>query len=47
MSGRNLGRLLGSLLVLAALVGGSFVGDLWGLGDAQTMDIIWNMPAPR
>jgi hypothetical protein len=45
MSGRRLGRLLGSLLALGALAGGVFVGDVWDLGDAQTMDFIWNMPA--
>ncbi|MFC4018300.1 hypothetical protein ACFOW4_10100 [Micromonospora sp. GCM10011542] len=47
MSGRTLGRLLGSFLVLAALIGGVFVGDVLGIGNAQTMDVIWNMPAPR
>ncbi|MEU9507575.1 hypothetical protein AB0D32_14985 [Micromonospora sp. NPDC048170] len=47
MSGRRLGRLLGSLFVLAALASGVLVGDLWGLGDLQTADVIWNMPAPR
>ncbi|WP_431876679.1 hypothetical protein [Micromonospora marina] len=43
MSGRRLGRLLGSLLVLAALVGGSVGGvDLGGInGGIQTLDIVW------
>ncbi|WP_158554066.1 hypothetical protein [Micromonospora deserti] len=47
MSGRRLGRLFGSLLALAALAGGVFVGDFWEFGGLQTMDVIWNMPAPR
>ncbi|GAA2186148.1 hypothetical protein [Micromonospora lupini] len=47
MSGRTLGRLLGSFFVLAALAGGIFVGDVLGNGNAQTMDVIWNMPAYR
>jgi hypothetical protein len=37
MSARRLGRLLGSVLMLAALVGGIFVGDL-GSGDASVND---------
>lgn len=45
MSGRRMGRLLGSFLVLAALVGGVLVGNGWDLGGAQAMDVIWNMPA--
>jgi hypothetical protein len=37
-----LGRLLGSLLVLVALVGGVGGVDLGGFaGDAQTSDLIW------
>ncbi|MCX4389390.1 hypothetical protein OG777_21010 [Micromonospora peucetia] len=47
MSRRKLGRLLGSLFALAALASGVLVGDLQGLGDLQTADVIWNMPAPR
>jgi len=46
MSGRKLGRLLGSFLVLTAAVAGVFVGDAWG-EYAQTADVIWNMPAPH
>ncbi|MGW4498489.1 hypothetical protein ACWENR_07715 [Micromonospora sp. NPDC004336] len=45
MSGRKPGRLLGSLLVLAALASGVVVGDLSTLGEARTMDWIWNMPS--
>ncbi|MEU1758776.1 hypothetical protein [Micromonospora sp. NPDC005652] len=43
MSGRRLGRLLGSLLVLAALMGGGVGGvDFDGInGGLQTLDIIW------
>ncbi|SCG14082.1 hypothetical protein GA0070610_0276 [Micromonospora echinofusca] len=41
MSGRRLGRLLGSLFALAVLASGVMIGDF------QTADIIWNMPAPR
>ena len=33
MSARRLGRLLGSVLMLAALVGGIFVGDFGADGD--------------
>jgi len=47
MSGRRLGRLLGSLLALAALASGVLVGDIWGAADFQNADVIWNMPAPR
>ncbi|MCL7459160.1 hypothetical protein AB0I85_02085 [Micromonospora echinofusca] len=47
MSGRRLGRLLGSLFVLAALASVVWVGDAWGSAEAQLGDIIWNMPAPR
>ncbi|MEH0973019.1 hypothetical protein V6U77_18015 [Micromonospora sp. CPCC 205546] len=47
MSRRKLGRLLGSLFALAALASAVMIGDLQGLGDLQTADIIWNMPAPR
>ncbi|WP_433535777.1 hypothetical protein ACQPZK_28080 [Micromonospora sp. CA-249363] len=46
MSGRTLGRLLGSFLVLTAIAAGVFVGD--GMdGYMHTADIIWNMPAAR
>ncbi|WP_198041467.1 hypothetical protein [Micromonospora chokoriensis] len=45
MSGRTLGRLLGSFLVLTALAV-VFAGDPWS-GQMQTADVIWNMPAPR
>ncbi|MEV0001014.1 hypothetical protein AB0H28_01840 [Micromonospora sp. NPDC050980] len=38
MSGRRLGRLLGSLLVLAALLAGSSV---IGSTEAQLGDVIW------
>ncbi|WP_256443143.1 hypothetical protein [Micromonospora sp. U21] len=42
MSGRRLGRLLGSFLVLAALFGGVGVVDLGGTsGSAQTADLVW------
>ncbi|MFG2057837.1 hypothetical protein ACGFI9_27830 [Micromonospora sp. NPDC048930] len=48
MSGRRLGRLLGSLLAFAAVLSGFLVGEGGvDLGNAQTADIIWNMPAPR
>ncbi|MEU4774042.1 hypothetical protein [Micromonospora sp. NPDC023633] len=47
MSGRRLGRLLGSLFALAALASVVLGGDLWETGDLQTADVIWNMPAPR
>ncbi|MEW1586874.1 hypothetical protein AB0283_15685 [Micromonospora vinacea] len=46
MSGRTLGRLLGSFLVLSALAAGVFVGDSWD-GYMHTADFIWNMPAPH
>ncbi|MEH0927877.1 hypothetical protein [Micromonospora sp. CPCC 205558] len=44
MSGRRLGRLFGSLLILAAVFGGIGGVDLGsGLeGGAQTADIIWH-----
>jgi hypothetical protein len=43
MSGRRLGRLLGSLLVLAALVGGVGGFDFDGsAGGLQTLDLIWH-----
>ena len=45
MSGRTLGRLLGSLLVLAA-VAGAF-GILPGTGAEQLADIVWTMDTPR
>lgn len=42
MSGRRLGRLLGSLLVLTALLGGLFGTDLLGSdGAAQLTDVVW------
>ncbi len=41
MSGRRLGRLLGSLLLLAALFGGSAAADPAVSPDAQMVDIIW------
>ncbi|MER7331219.1 MULTISPECIES: hypothetical protein [unclassified Micromonospora] len=44
MSGRRLGRLLGSFLALAAVAGGVFVGDASNVGDAQLLDFVWNMP---
>lgn len=42
MSGRRLGRLLGSLLVLAALLSGvgGFVDD-GSAGRAMTQDFVW------
>ncbi|SCE77575.1 hypothetical protein GA0074695_1020 [Micromonospora viridifaciens] len=43
MSGRRLGRLLGSLFVLAALVAGaSGFGFDGSTGDAQTQDYVWH-----
>lgn len=43
MSGRRLGRLLGSLLVLAALIGGVGGVDFDGsTGGAVTEDLVWN-----
>ncbi len=45
MSGRTLGRLLGSLLVLAAIAGA--FGILPGTSSAQLADIVWTMDAPR
>ncbi|MGV9215862.1 hypothetical protein ACTFTM_28755 [Micromonospora sp. RB23] len=43
MSGRTLGRLLGSFLVLTAIAAGVFVSD--GVdGHMYTADFIWNMP---
>ncbi len=47
MSGRRLGRLLGSMLVFAAVMSGVLVGAGPELGDMQTADVIWNMPATR
>ncbi len=41
MSGRRLGRLLGSLLILAALVGGVGGFDFDGSTGAQTQDYVW------
>lgn len=41
MSGRKLSRLLGSLLLLAALFGGSVAADPAVSGHAQLVDIIW------
>ncbi|WP_405429464.1 hypothetical protein [Micromonospora sp. NBC_00617] len=42
MSGRRLGRLLGSLLLLAAVLGGSFGSDAFaGSGHAQLTDVVW------
>ncbi|MET7876983.1 hypothetical protein [Micromonospora profundi] len=41
MSGRRLGRLLGSLLLLAAVLGGlQGAGSLSG-GKAQLADVVW------
>ncbi|MEU5906619.1 hypothetical protein [Micromonospora sp. NPDC047527] len=40
MSGRRLGRLLGSLLLLAAVLGGLGAGSLSG-GKAQLADVVW------
>ncbi|MFF5181639.1 hypothetical protein ACFY2Q_26715 [Micromonospora sp. NPDC000316] len=41
MSGRRLGRLVGSLLLLAAVLGGlSGAGSLAG-GKAQLADVVW------
>ncbi|MFC0096278.1 hypothetical protein ACFFKH_01910 [Micromonospora marina] len=45
MSGRTLGRLFGSLLVLAA-VAGAF-GVIPGTGGAQLGDIVWTMGTLR
>ncbi|MFG2110157.1 hypothetical protein [Micromonospora chersina] len=47
MSGRRLGRLLGSMLAIAAVASGILVGAGPEMGDAQTADVIWNMPAVR
>lgn len=47
MSGRRLGRLLGSMLAFAAIASATFVGSGVKFSDAQTADVIWNMPAPR
>ncbi|MFJ8580307.1 hypothetical protein [Micromonospora sp. NPDC093277] len=47
MSGRRLGRLLGSFLALAAALSGVVLGGSAELGRTHTSDIIWNMPAPR
>lgn len=42
MSGRRLGRLLGSLLVVASLLGGVAGVDFdSSMGSAQTLDLIW------
>ncbi|MEU5785017.1 hypothetical protein [Micromonospora lupini] len=42
MSGRRLGRSLGSLLVLAAVLGGLIGTDaLASVGYAQMTDVIW------
>ncbi len=47
MSGRRLGRLLGSFLMLAAVFSVALVAVEAQPGKAKTDDIIWNMPAPR
>ncbi|WBB66346.1 hypothetical protein [Micromonospora sp. WMMD812] len=41
MSGRSLGRLVGSLLVLAAVLGGLFGSDLSGSEAVQMTDVVW------
>lgn len=42
MSGRRLGRLVGSLLLLAAVLVGSFGSDaLAGSGHVQLTDVVW------
>ena len=42
MSGRTLGRLLGSLLVLAVVAGGLFGVDLGDAGgEARLADVVW------
>ncbi|MFC5921920.1 hypothetical protein [Micromonospora vulcania] len=42
MSGRRLGRLLGSLLLLAVVLGGPFGADaLAGSDHAQLTDVVW------
>lgn len=41
MSGRRLGRLLGSLFVLAAFAAAIAGVDAGGVGELQKLDIVW------
>ncbi|MBB5116375.1 hypothetical protein FHU28_006214 [Micromonospora echinospora] len=41
MSGRRLGRLFGSLLLVSAALGVSVVSAKSGLGDLRLLDYVW------
>ncbi|WP_432900708.1 hypothetical protein ACQP1S_28190 [Micromonospora matsumotoense] len=48
MSGRRLGRLFGSLLVLATILGGLAVTGVQTIdGGAQMADVVWTMGGAR
>ncbi|SCE96444.1 hypothetical protein GA0070216_103401 [Micromonospora matsumotoense] len=48
MSGRRLGRLFGSLLVLATILGGLAVTGVQAIdGGAQMADVVWTMGGAR
>ncbi|MEU7616716.1 hypothetical protein AB0M91_17615 [Micromonospora rifamycinica] len=48
MSGRRLGRLFGSLLVLATILGGLAVTGIPSAdGSAQMADVVWTMGSAR
>lgn len=46
MSGRRLGRLVGSLLVLTAIAGAVAGVDV-PVGEMKLADVVWTMPASR